>query len=172
MTRNRIAEKVYLDSEGNESKHAHAEAVALVIKFANGESVTVDPSELGNNVLKAASLHGLSQTIGDSYSGADDVATAMTLATSRLETLKQGNWTSVSEGGGSRVTILAEALHRAKADKYPTLQDAVAAVGEWDKDRKKDARKLLQKQIAEIEAERAQQKAQKAETDEDALDQL
>ncbi len=170
---NKIADKIYIDAEGNEKRTAHPEAVALLFKFSDGDTVTVDPSKLGQDVLKCATFHGLSQALGDSYSGAEgNVDTAKTLLNARLETFMSGKWANVGEGGGGRVTILAEALHRAKPDKYATVQDAIAAVGEWDSDKKKGARKLLAGTIAEIEAERAAEKVKKATNDEDALAEL
>jgi hypothetical protein len=160
------AKKVYIDKDGNESRHASAEAIALIFRFANGHEVAVKPSELKPDIVICAALHGLSQKGGDSYAGVSTIAQSIEKCEALFENLKEGVWINRADGA-IRTTVLAEALHRAKGDKYPTVEEAAEAITEWNAEKRKavlDPAKGVPQLIAayaEIQAERAKARADK-----------
>lgn len=164
------AKKVYLDKDGNESRHASAEAVALVFRFANGHELIVTPSELKPEIVICSALHGLAQKIGDSYASQKTVDEAIEKAEALFENLSEGTWINRAEGA-VRTTVLAEALCRAAMEKYPTVEAAAKAVKEWDSEKRKavlDSKKGVPQLIAayaEIQAERAAERATKLAVD-------
>ena len=164
------ASKFYLDKDGKESRHASADAIALMIRFANGHEISVAPSELKSDIVVCAALHGVSQKIGDSYAGSKTVDEAIEKAEALVENLLEGTWINRAEGA-VRTTVLAEALHRAKGDKYPSIELAAVAIKEWDAEKRKavlDAKKGVPQLIAayaEIQAERAANRATKLAVD-------
>ena len=166
------AKKIYLDKDGNESRHAHKDAVALVFRFANGHEITVVPSELKPEIVICSALHGLAQKIGDSYASQKTVDEAIEKAEALFENLQEGTWINRAEGA-VRTTVLAEALHRASSTKYPSVDAAAKAVKEWDTEKRKavlDAKKGVPQLIAAyaaIQSERAAARASKLAEDAD-----
>lgn len=176
------AKKVYIDKDGVESRHASADAIALLFRFANGHEITVKPSEFKPEIVICAALHGLSQKGGDSYAGVKTVDEAIEKCEALFENLQEGTWINRAEGA-IRTTVLAEALHRAKGDKYATVELAATAIKEWDSEKRKavlDAKKGVPQLIAayaEIQAERALSRAEKlgkeaGEADTEGFDEL
>ena len=110
----KVADKIYVDAEGNESRSASPEAVALLLKFSNGEEIRVDRDKVPANVASAAMLHGLSQKIGDTYAGAENIADAVEKAGAMAERLLNGEWLRPRESVGPRIGLLVEAVVAAK----------------------------------------------------------
>lgn len=106
-------------------------------------------------IVKRAALHGISQKLGDSYSGITNVPEAKIALHGVLASLVAGDW---NRKGGSSGGIWVEALARATGETIETVLEA------WDKmtDEVKAASKKHPDAIkakAEIELERAQAKA-------------
>ena len=168
-------DKQYLLGDGTLSRSVTPEAVGMRFAFANGQNVDADPSQFPEGIIKSLILHGLSQKVGDSYSGEPDVEKAIEAAEGILENLQEGRWSDRREGSGIvRTSILAEAVQRAKPEKYPTIADAVKAVGEWDDDFRKNAAKVgvIAKHMEDIKAERAAARAEKAAKEVDSNNEL
>ena len=130
-------QKVFVDKDGNETRHAHAGAVALVFRFANGHEITFQPSKVSDDIRTCLTLHGASQKGGDSCAGSDTIDDAIESVEGVLENLYEGIWIERAEGAGFRTSLLAEALHDLKPDKYPTVEAAAIVVKKWDKDERK-----------------------------------
>ena len=76
--------------------------------------------------------------------------------------LMEGRWLMRVAEAGPRTTDLAAALATLKPEKYPTVEDAAQAIGEWDEEKRKSAVKVPQVK-AEIDKIRAARQAAKAE---------
>ena len=134
----------------------------ISIAFESGETVTVELSQLNEDIIRKLALHGLSQKVGDSYAGAE-LAEAHELAGSVVERLLAGEWQQAREGGGAaRVSMLVEALAAATGK---TNEEALEVVKGMSEDQKKELKKhpAIAKELATIAAERAVAKAAKAE---------
>ena len=159
------AEKVYINQAGEETRHASPEAVALIFKFADGDEHRVELSDFPEETLRAAAWHGISQKLGDSYAGAKDKdESAEDLYLDQLDALKRGDWVKQRESAGPRTSMVAEALHTVKPDKYPTVEAAQEAVSAWSKDERAAKLKVpaLAAALADIKAKRAAEAAAKA----------
>jgi hypothetical protein len=129
-------------------------------EFHDGATLECTLSELPEDMVMKLALHGLSQKVGDSYSG-EDAANCQTIAETTWKTLMEGNWSSRSGGGGPRISQLAEALARATGKE---VQECVATIAEMDDDTKKDLRAhpQIKALIAEIKLEKAKADQEKA----------
>lgn len=160
------AEKKFLHADGTLHAHASPDAVALVIKFANGQDLTIDPSSFNATVAKCFLLHGMSQKLGDSYAGAETAEAAYDKAANLAEAMsgENGQWLQKGEAAGPRVSILAEAVMRAKPEKYPTVESAVAMLQPKTKEERAAIAAIpaVEAASAAIRAERAVKAAQKA----------
>jgi hypothetical protein len=108
--------------------------MAKKAKSANGVTFTFadkaatqmafELSELSAAMITELAIHGLSQKVGDSYSGAETVSEGMELAKATWKNLLAGNFNARASGGG----LLAEAVARIKgisiADAEAKLADA------------------------------------------------
>lgn len=158
------AKKVYIDKNGNESRHASADAISLVFRFANGHEQVITPSEFKPEIVVCAALHGFSQKGGDSYAGSKSVDEAIEKLGALVENLEEGNWISRAEGA-VRTTVLAEALSRAKPEKYPSIEAAATEIKTWDAEKRKavlDAKKGAPQLIAAYAAIQAERTAARA----------
>ena len=135
-------------------------------EFFDGTAMSANLDALTPEMVNKLAIHGLSQKIGDSYSG-EDAANCQTIAEATFKSLVDGNWSSRSGGGGPRISQLAEALARATGQE---IQDCVAKIAEMDDDTKKDlkAHPQIKAIIAEIKLEKAKADAEKAAGDADA----
>jgi len=132
------------------------------INFNDGESVQARLADFSDDIVVHLALHGLSQKLGDSYSGEQDITSARALASAVLDRLKEGNWKAVREGGGGgRISDLAQAL---SAVTGQPLEECVAKISEMEKDQKNGLRKhpKVKAELAKIAAERAEAAAAKA----------
>lgn len=109
-----VCAKAYIDNEGESSSHAGPDVNHLVFKFVSGENVEVTLDEIGDNCRDALAWHGLSQKLGDSYSGsATKDASAHELFMGLLEQLQADMWSKTREGSkGPRISMVLEAVIR------------------------------------------------------------
>lgn len=152
------------------SKEVDLEKGTVTLKFAHGADLVIQAASLPKEMQKRAMLHGLSQKVGDSYSGADKPEDAFDIATKSLETINSGDW-NVGRGAGEgtpRVGALAKGVARAMGK---TLEEATAAVEALDDEQKKAVRAHpdVKAAMAAIRAEEAAAAAAKGKG-EDAAD--
>lgn len=151
MARNSIAKKTVAE-----------DLTGVSIEFTNGEVIGVTLDALSPEIVRNLALHGLSQKLGDSYSGESDVAVAKTKAEAVAQRLAEGNWKAVREAGsGGRITDLAQALAQVTGK---TVEEAVAAIEAMDKAQKSGLRKhpRIKAATAAIAAARAAKAAEDA----------
>ena len=144
-------------------KDVHEDMSGVTINFADGTPLTVLLADLPDEMVGHLALHGLSQKLGDSYSGEQDIASARALASAVADCLKEGNWKAVREGGGGgRISDLAQALANVTGQ---SLEDCVTKLADMEKDQKSGLRKhaKIKAELAKIAAERAEAAAKKAE---------
>ena len=139
-------------------------------EFFDGSALSAQLAELTPEMQTKLALHGLSQKIGDSYSG-EEAVNCQTIAEATFKSLVEGNWSSRSGGAGPRISQLAEALARATGEE---LQDCVAKIAEMDDEKKKDlkAHPAIKAIIAEIKLEKATADAAKTAAEADSGDDL
>ena len=134
--------------------------------FANGQTLTLDPSKCDEAIRNQAMLHGFSQKIGDSYASAEDADEAYAAAVAVVDGLTSGKWTTrtASEGGTGTSTMLVEALHRVTAGEGRSIADCAALIETMDDAQVEGLKKLppIAAALDGIRAERALAKAQKS----------
>lgn len=129
-------------------------------EFATGEVVEVKCGDFKGDIQKQLMLHGLSQKLGDSYSG-EDSDKCHTIFQGVLKNLSEGNWSARAGGGGAgRISQLAAALARAAGEP---IEKCVEKLSEMDDATKKTVREhpAVQAALAEIKLEKAQADAEK-----------
>ena len=89
---NRQADKT-ITVEGDE--------VTLRINFRSGDFVTLKSSEMPAATQTLAKAHGMSQKVGDEYSGEKKAEDMVLAAESMVERLKQGDWSAPRQAGDS-----------------------------------------------------------------------
>lgn len=130
----------------------------LTFRWADDSETVIKPSDFSEEIIAHAILHGLSQKLGDSYSGAGgDVDAAKAMFEETRAALAEGDWNRKG-GGFSTGGIWVEAL--AKAANV-SMEEALEAWNNQDDAGKAGIRKQPQVKAAkaEIELERAQKKA-------------
>lgn len=145
-------------AERKVSKEVREGTVAFT--FHDGAELICDPSTLSDEMKNQLILHGISQKVGDSYSG-ENAENCETIASKVWETLTKGEWSTRSGGGGPRISQLAEALARVTGQE---VQECVGVLAEMDDDAKKDVRAHpdVKKAMAQIKLEKAQKDAESA----------
>jgi len=133
------------------------------IKFTWADETVTEVAMAGFSpeIVERAAKHGISQKLGDSYSGAaGDVQAAKAALMETLDALREGDWNR--KGGGiSSGGIWVEALARAADDTIEKALEAWNTMGDAERSAmRKDSRVKLAK--AEIEVERAKAKAEEA----------
>jgi len=126
--------------------------------WADGTVTAVDTNELGDTVRDHATMHGFSQKLGDSYSGAlGDLAKAKVMFQETLDALRAGDWNRKG-GGFASGGIWVEAYAKAANAEFSDALEKWNGLNEEEKAeiRKHPAVKLAK---AEIEADRAKAKA-------------
>jgi hypothetical protein len=142
------------------------EAGVLTFTSEDGSVQTLQVASLPETVRTQALFHGLSQKIGDSYSGAasqdDPEGYARECVKDTIAQLLEGNWRAAGGGGGPKygqlVTALAEVTGK-------TLDEAKAIVeGLSDKERKEvQAKPKIKAAIAKLKLAKAMRDAEAAE---------
>lgn len=143
------------------SKTITEDKSGVSFEFADGTTLVAKLSEIPEETQRELMLHGLSQKIGDSYSG-EDAENCFTIAESVYNSLKEGKWSTRSGGtGGPRISQLAEALHRVTGEE---LVDCVAKIADMSDEQKAGLRghSAIKAEIANIKLEKAQADAAKA----------
>lgn len=142
------------------SKDILEDLTGVVISFADGETVEVKTTDLSDEIFTRLALHGLSQKLGDSYSGEGDITVARTKVEGVVTRLKAGDWKATREGGGGRITALAQALARVTGR---TVAEATAVIDGMTKEAKASLRKHsgIKVALADIAAEKAKEAAEK-----------
>lgn len=172
MARELKAKKVYVSSTETEGKRSYfADATGLEFRFANGETVAVDPNGFSDTVRTAAMFHGFSQKLGDAYATSKDADEAYDKFMSLKERLEAGEWIAEGESAGPRISMVILAIVAAKAAAGQTVTESEVAekYHAMDKERQKalmeDPRiKAAYEALrAEAAAERARKAAAKAE---------
>ena len=168
MAREKICTKVYINVDGSEAVHASPEAASLEFRFESGETIVVELGTIAENCVRAATWHGLSQKLGDTYAGKDASDAAEEVQT-LLERLQSGDWVKAREGAGPRPTLVSAAIVAALEAEGQTVDQArEKAIHEKVNDPASRKSALANKKISahyeRIKAELAQEKAAKAET--------
>ena len=122
----------------------------LTISFVGAGTLDVNLFDMSEDMIQRLAMHGLSQKLGDSYSGALSGKDAERLAQEVYERLKKDIWASRSSTG----SLAAEVLARAVGVDIAT---AAAKWAEMDDKTKASVKKHPSYQVAraEILAERA-----------------
>ena len=143
---------------------------------ATGEALTVNASELSEEVRNRVVIHGLNAKVGDS--AADPEVDAMAQLVSTWDQLKSGTWNVRGTGGGARVTVLAEAMFAAQSGDL-TLDEIVDKLEAMSKEQRRDIPKKYAKvklAMDEIKLKRATEKTKlskkAAAKDESDIDEL
>jgi hypothetical protein len=137
--------------------------------FENGNSLNARLAELPEEIVVQLALYGLSQKVGDSYSGVDgNIEEAEELANGVYDRLKKGEFKASRESSGSgRVSDLARALAQVAG---VDLSAAVEKLAEMDKDAKKGLKENLHIQRALTEIQKAKLAEKEAKLAEEAKD--
>lgn len=147
MAKNHIAKKKV---EGN----------SITWTWADGSKSVIKLDVFTKELIERSAVHGISQKLGDSYSGAITVVEAKVAFDSVLVALKAGDWNRKGTGtGGIWLEAIARAMKIELADvtaKWDSFTDAKQKIMKSHPDTK-----LAHAQIV---AERAK-KAQKAQSD-------
>ena len=145
--------------------HERAGKLTGVIRFTfeGQEDVTIDVNALNDEMKFNRLVHGVSQTVGDSYAGAgkeeNPNAAARQFAKETVEQLLAGV-VRASSGGGPRVTDLATVWATLSGE---TLENAVAFIDGLDDAAEKALRgkPKVKAALAALTAKRAAEKAAK-----------
>lgn len=140
--------------------------------FGNGALVSINPTELPEDIQHQLMYHGLVQKVRDSFASAKgDFAVGEAAASKVVTQLKEGNWTASRGGGESKPKTgeLAQALANLKG---VPLDVAQAAVEKASDDKRKTWRNnaAVAAEIANIRAINARARAEKAKTEEVEID--
>lgn len=143
------------------SKTVREDKSGVDFEFADGAVLKADLSAIPEATLTELALHGLSQKIGDSYSG-EDAENCQSIAETVYAALVEGKWSTRTGGSaGPRISQLAEALSRVTGQD---MQECVAAIADMTDEDKAGLRAhpAIKAQIATIKLEKAQAEADKA----------
>ena len=126
-----VCKKVYIvdgDEGSTEHKSATPEAARLEFRFDGGHVESISVDQFPQAIRDCATLHGLSQKLGDAYAGAKgDVDAAIESFGGLLERLQAGEWVKARESAGPRLSMIFQAVVKVYADAGVTLDDAKAA---------------------------------------------
>ena len=135
--------------------------IGVEVTFDNGTTVRIPFNGLTPAILAEATAHGLSQKLGDSYSGAKgDVAWAQAQCEGTMEALLAGDW---NRRGGTGEVDLFQALCKVYPDRE---EEEVRKVFDgMDAEARKDVAKAptIKAALATIKADRLAEKAEGAE---------
>lgn len=171
--------RYFLDAEGEASPRASLKSVAGRIVFVGRESEPLEFSvdELTNDVKNAAALFGImtsvTNTVGRADMTLDDMIEA---AEARLKSIvEDGRWSAERESG-PRTNDLIEAASRWYAEKGKTFSPEMVTKMQARLEAEPDYRASLQRNVAvhfaAIKAERAAERARKAQANATAQDDL
>jgi len=154
-------------------KQIDTEAKSVAILFEDGTEARHSLNDLSQEMIVQLALHGLSQKLGDSYSGAEaavsdgeapsKVAYAQGTVSRVWGSLTSNEWSAKREGSGSgSVTLLAKAI--AQALGVGTPEEAQAKLDSMDKETRAKIRNVpkVALAVANLKAEQAARAAAKA----------
>lgn len=144
-----------------------AEGTTVSFKFGDGTTLSLDVSNLDENIQNELMMHGALQKIGDSYAGAaGDYEFAKKNAQKVIDNLLGGLWKAAREGGEGKPKTgeLAAAVARIKSIEVADAQAIVDTLSD-EQVKALRAKASVKAAIAAIRAEKAAEKAAKA-TDE------
>jgi hypothetical protein len=130
----------------------------ITFSWADETVTSVDTSLFNAEVQEHARLHGFSQKLGDSYSGAKDIAEAKERLDATFQALTEGDWNRKGIAtGGLWVAAIAKAVGK-------SLEETLEKWNAMDEDTRKAVCKHPDVILArkEIELARAQAKAKGA----------
>lgn len=120
-------DRLFLSGDGVEHSRSFPEVHAVKFRFHNAapgeEEIVVTLDELSPGVLRAAAAAGLNTSIGNTFGATQDPGEAFDAASSRLETLMRGVWSS-ERHSGPRLNDLIEALARKIESEGTRVDDA------------------------------------------------
>lgn len=191
-TRNRVAQKVHVNSKGERSNRSQPDVRRVEFHFFDGAAdaegkptvstvLGIDLSDvpgvgkLTDGVARQALAHGIAQKVGDEYSGSGhDTEKSINAAQAMIDRILAGEWLTEREGGSARGdTILREAMLTvlANAGKSVDPNDEVGArniakvdeiLGDKDQASKWKARPDVKAEMETIKIRRAQERQAKA----------
>ena len=148
MARTSICKKTTSFNEENPSTSS------VTFTFISGEPLSASLSQFTPSIVTQLALHGLSQKVGDSYSGESDVAAARFSANKVLENLIAGNFGATR--GEGKIGDLAQALMNLTGKSKEEVLEALDSMSKEDKlALRRDARvkkELLTIQLSTLEA--------------------
>lgn len=119
---------------------------SLAFNWADETITIVDLDKIPEAMKQRAMIHGLSQKLGDSYSGADgNITTAKEMFNATLEGLEAGDWNRKG-GGSSSGGIWIEAIAQATGESIEHV------LGKWN-EMDEATKKATQKHPDVIEAQ-------------------
>lgn len=141
-----------------------SEGTVASFTFGDGTVLSLDVSNLSEEIQTELMLHGALQKIGDSYAGAaGDYAYAKAQAEKVIQNLIDGVWKAAREAGEAKPKSgeLVQALAEIKGLEVEAVAAAVEAM---DDERRKAVRShpAVKAKIAEIRARKANEAAAKA----------
>lgn len=174
MAREAKAKRVYfyyddngaVESEGKQ-RLSGDKIARLEFQFNGGGTYAVNADEFPIAVQTMAMYHGLSQKLGDEFSGAKSVEEAEEAFVALLERLKDGDWATERGEAGPRTSLIFEAVCIAyeRAGK-PLDDDRKAAIREGLKDNETRKKAMAKPEFSavylELQAKKAMEKAKKA----------
>ncbi len=146
-------------------KAVDADKAVVLFTFndANAETgkaatvVSIGLEGLDPAIVRRLALHGLSQKVGDSYSGAESVNDAIEDAREVIETLVGGKW-SERTAGEPRTSALAAALERvmAQSGQPQSLEQCTEVVKNLSDEQRKGLRNMpaIKAAMSAIKAEK------------------
>lgn len=111
--RKKFCIKVYVNTDGKETRHANPEVDRLEFRFTNGNVLAVKLKDIGKGCAKGAAWHGIAQKIGDSYNKVETADEAEENAEAMLERLNSDEWVKAGEGAGPKTGVLVQAIENA-----------------------------------------------------------
>jgi hypothetical protein len=101
----------------------------LRFEWKEGPADVVRLSDFSEDILTAATWHGLSQKLGDSFANNEGLAECKRKFHDMMEQLKAGDWVTTTKGGG--IALVVEAIAEA-SQSGPTPMTIAEAQEAWD----------------------------------------
>ena len=141
-----------------------SEGTTVKFSFGNGEVLTLDLSNLSDEIREDLMIHGALQKIGDSYSSAGgDYAFAISAASKVIENLSSGTFNAARVAGEGRKSVGELALALAALQNKDVAEVALALENATDEQRKTlRAHPAVKAKVAELRAQKAAEALAKA----------
>ena len=144
------------------SKAINEDLSGVTFTFTDGETKTLNLSDLAPEIVTKLALHGLAQKGGDSYSGAkaEELDIAKAKLDNVLSALRESRWSTV-RAGGPVATDLARAIANVTGR---TLAEVVEALSEVDASTKAKFKKTpeVARELYRMAQEKAEEELRKA----------